>query len=98
MKYTKKELSEIARQAADVEIYIAKTDQAMFNPHTDTIESTELTLDDIPGEVECNYYLMDQNDYNHSILANSSETASFSDWYGDKFAKVMVVILAEEPQ
>lgn len=39
---------------------------------------------------------MDEEDYQHSILANSCEVADFAQWYDDKDAKVLVMMLAED--
>jgi len=46
-------------------------------------------------EVE-SWEIMDQERYNDSILANSSETADFEMFYDDKDAKVLVIIIGEE--
>jgi hypothetical protein len=38
---------------------------------------------------------MSEEEYDHSILANTSDKADFIDWYGDKDAKVLCIMLAD---
>lgn len=36
---------------------------------------------------------MDEEEYDETILANSGIKADFDDWYDDKEAKVLVIVL-----
>ena len=57
---------------------------------TDFIKSIEnVNLD---AEVE-DWWLMDQDEYNDTILSNSSVKADFGEWYDDAAAKVLVVVV-----
>ncbi len=40
--------------------------------------------------------IMDEERYKNTIVANSTEEASFSTWYNDKNAKVLVIVIGEE--
>ena len=39
------------------------------------------------------YELMDEEEYNNTIMANCDIYADFEDWYGDKDAKVLCVMI-----
>lgn len=39
--------------------------------------------------------LMDENDYTSTLYANTIETADFDEYYGDKEAKVLCIMLAD---
>lgn len=58
--------------------------------HTDNCKFTEEFTDE--SEVGL-YELMDEEDYNHSIMANTSDYADFEEWYGNKEAKVLCIML-----
>lgn len=77
---------------SDIEIYEANTKGQCFpnHFHTDNCNPTENYSDnDEIAFVE----LMNENDYNNSILANSEISADFDDWYGNKDAMVLCVML-----
>ena len=58
--------------------------------HTDFIRS----IDDPDMNAEViDWELMDEDDYDKSVLANSSVSADFSEWYDDKEAKVLVIMI-----
>lgn len=94
MELEKNTLIEIAKDCADVEIYTAD-----FNHyrgfHSDFISGTILSLSDLPDEFIGDYEIMDEEDYNNSVLANSCMSADFKDWYSNKNAKVLVINLPE---
>lgn len=57
--------------------------------HTDFINY----LEDYNTEDEVeDYVLMDEEEYDTTILANSTERANFEEWYDNKDAKVLVII------
>lgn len=60
--------------------------------HTDNCKFTEEYTDD--SEVGL-YELMDEEDYEHSINANSCVTTDFMEWYDNKKAKVLCIMLRE---
>lgn len=88
-------LKEIAKNCADVEFYTSET---MNYPHTDNVESLDVDFDSLVDEIDCNYYEMTESDYNESLMANCDSTVDFDDEYGNKDAKVMVVVInADHP-
>lgn len=73
-----------------VEVEVYKMAGSSNRIHTDNIQS----YDKYTGEERAiNYGLMDEGRYNETILANSCVTADFADWYGDKTAKVLVILI-----
>jgi hypothetical protein len=58
--------------------------------HTDNCKYTEEYSDE--SEVGL-YELMNEDDYEHSINANSCVTTDFEEWYDDKEAKVLCIML-----
>lgn len=96
IKMTIKEVKEMYKgEYADVEVY--KTDEVGDHYprhfHTDNCKA----IDDYMEEAEVGLYeLMDEEEYNNSILANTSERADFADWYDDKEAKVLCIMLRNE--
>lgn len=107
LKTNKSELTKIYNSnpnAYDVEIYQFRS--PMHSIHTDSITSIygkdedggDLfdDIDQLPDrEFEAAWMWMDEAEYNQTILANSSITADFAEWYGDKNAQVLVIILGE---
>lgn len=90
--YEKNYLKSLASNCADVEIYVAIGKIGTF--HGDFIKSTDLDIDNLPEkEIECVFQEMDEDEYNHSILANSCISADFGAWYDNKEAKVLVIVL-----
>lgn len=58
--------------------------------HTDNCMCAEEFTD----ESEVGFYeLMDEEDYENSLCANSCVTADFDEWYGNKDAKVLCIML-----
>ena len=58
--------------------------------HTDNCRA----VDDYDEDAEAGLVeLMGEDDYNHTLLANGDICADFDDWYGDKEAKVLCVML-----
>lgn len=53
------------------------------SPHGDYTEDMEVEL----------YELMDQDEYNNTLMANFDTYADFEDWYGDKNAKVLCMMI-----
>lgn len=47
---------------------------------------------------EIDFEIMDENHYNNTIMANSCDSADFEELYGDKNAKVLVVVLKNYEQ
>ena len=89
------DLREIATNCDEVEFYTSAT---MSYPHTDNVESIDIDFDDLKDRVDCDYYEMDEEDYNESLMANCGDTVDFEDVYGSSHAKVLVVVLnAEKP-
>ena len=39
------------------------------------------------------YELMDEEEYNNALMANGDIYADFEDWYGDKDAKVLCIMI-----
>lgn len=58
--------------------------------HTDNCETT----DDYDDDTEIGIYsLMDEEEYNNTILVNGCVTADFGEWYGNKDAKVLCLLI-----
>ena len=97
LTYTKEEVKKMAAQAAEVEIYrFNKADRYIRGIHTDNTACMDMKVDDLPDEFKGEVQLMDEEEYDNTLLANSSMSADFDDWYGDKDAKVLVVVLSYE--
>ena len=79
-------------QVADVEICVAEG--SIENLYTDRIRSVEGLDQDHDYEFEeIAYHVMDEEDYDRTILANTGEYADFADWYDDEDAKVLVIAI-----
>ena len=93
---TIKEVKELYKgKYAQIEVYkaIGAGEHYPNHFHTDNCKDIEEGFND---ETEVGLYeLMDEDDYNHSILANSCTSADFEEWYGDKDAKVLCIMLAD---
>lgn len=63
--------------------------------HTDFIDNVDevYSLDVYENIEALGYQLMDENNYEHTICANDSMKADFKTWYGNKDAKVLVIML-----
>ena len=97
LTYTRNEIKEMAAQAAEVEIYrFIVPDRYTRDIHTDNVSSVDMSVDELPDKFKGQVRLMDEREYNNTIGANSSMSADFEDWYGDKRAKVLVVVLSYE--
>lgn len=97
LTYTKEEVKKMAAQAAEVEIYrFNKADRYIRGIHTDNTACMDMKVDDLPDEFKGEVQLMDEEEYENTLLANSSMSADFESWYGDKDAKVLVVVLSYE--
>lgn len=93
---TIKEVKEkYAGKYEELEVYkaIGKGEHYPNHFHTDNCKFTEEYSDS--SEVGL-YELMDEEDYNNSINANSCATTDFGEWYGSNDAKVLCVMLADE--
>lgn len=93
---TIKEIKEMYKgQYDDVEVYEVSSPNSIGEHypnrfHTDNCNFTEEFTDE--SEVGL-YELMDEEQYNHSILANSELTVDFKDLYGNKEVKVLCIML-----
>jgi hypothetical protein len=97
LSYTREEVKKMAAQAAEVEIYrFNQADRYILDIHTDNTACMDMKVDDLPDEFNGIVQLMDEEDYDNTLLANSSMSADFEDWYGNKDANVLVVVLSHE--
>lgn len=85
--YTKQELKDIAKEFADVEIH--KFLDRRETLHFDFTKFTDLTIDDLPEQIECSWTYLDEEDFNNL----SGTKLSFIDLYGNREAKVMIITL-----
>ena len=92
---------------ADVEIY--KWACKRHELHNDFLEDAQLEYDMEKGCLDTNgnnsvdyvtdgvigyeWYMLDDRDYDYTCLANTNERADYESWYGDKDAKVLVIVL-----
>lgn len=83
------------KEAAEVEYFFTLNNEVSY--HTDQL----IYLDDqyyIDPNKETDtpvldYELMTEEEYDRTILGNACISADFADWYGDKNAKVLCVLL-----
>lgn len=90
---TIKELKEIFKNRyVDMEVYEANS-KGKYYPRTFHTDNCRW-IDDYTEESEVGLYeLMDEEDYNNSLLANSSFSFSFEDYYGNKDVKILCIML-----
>lgn len=81
-------LKEYSEKWTDYELY--RYVGTKRNIHTDNIKSVCGTHNEL--EV-LDYALIDEEEYDKTVLANACESADFEDWYDDKNAKVLVIIV-----
>ena len=101
MKLTKKELLERFAQSDAVmdEVYQWTGKVQHFTedgPHGDFVSflgGIEEALLDDEYEYECDFYTMNEAEYNGSIMASFSPQSDFEEEYGDKNATVFVVVV-----
>lgn len=68
----------------NLSITSSKEIKDMFDyPNGDYTEDMEVGL----------HELMDEEDYNQSLLAGCDITADFEDWYGDRNAKILCIMI-----
>ena len=92
---TRQEVQELAAQAAEVQIFrFTQLDRYIRGIHTDNTGGMDMNVADLPEEFKGDVQLMDEEEYDNTLLANSCTSADFEDWYGDKDAKVLVVVLS----
>ena len=97
LSYTREEVKKMAAQAAEVEIYrFNQADRYIRGIHTDNTACMDMSIDNLPEDFTGQVELMDEEEYGNTILANSSMDADFEDWYGNRDAKVLVVVLSHE--
>lgn len=77
-----------SNEYTDIEVCVFTSNRHQF--HTDCIEFIDEYTDDSIVEA---WSLMDENEYNSTILANSCESADFGMWYDDASAKVLVIAI-----
>lgn len=92
---TIKEVKEMYKSKYDdIEVYKPKSTGRYYpnHFHTDNCKFTEEHTDKLEVGL---YELMDEEDYEDSIMANTCVYADFSEWYGNKNAKVLCIMLKE---
>lgn len=93
-----KELKELlktqGKEFAEIEAYTYNTyiNERNKSLHTDCIELTDVSDN---TDVK-NYVLMGEEEYNQTILANQGYSVDYEDIYGDKNAKLLIVIVEED--
>ena len=82
-----------------VECEIYRFTGSVHNIHSDFIYTPDDVEDDQYNENEEVVYeeLMDEEEYGRTVIANGDVTADFEDWFGDKNAQILVIILSENP-
>lgn len=85
LTFSKKYLQEIANNCEEVEIYEFK-EYRESRVHTDTVDYLDISINDLPEEVKCDFYEMDAEEYNRTIYANCGE-------YADHEGKILVIVL-----
>lgn len=93
IKNLKELLKNQGKKYEEIETYVYRFNEKK-EIHTDYIKGVELEDDDEAEVID--YELMNEEEYNKSVLANSSLTADFEDWFGNKNAKILVVIVEKD--
>ena len=95
--YKKEEILEMAKKADDVEIYqFTEQDRYIRGIHTDVIKGIDIDINSLPDEFTGEVELMGEDEYGRTVLANSSINADFTEWYEDKDATILVVVMSCE--
>jgi hypothetical protein len=86
-------LKEEISECEDIEVYTYSGEK--HNIHTDCITSLDIDITNVycDGIDDFDFEVMDEDDYNTSVLANTGILADFKDTYGNKDAKVLVIVL-----
>ena len=84
-----KDMKDIDENICDYDIY-RYTDNNNKKLHTDYIQAIYEDYENL--EVK-EYYILDEKEYNETILANSSIKADFKEWFNDENAKILVIIV-----
>lgn len=92
---TIKEVREIcADQYVEIEFYTRENVNYNHGWHGDFLKCVDEY--DISEDTQVDdWELMDEEKYGNSIIANGDITADFNDWYGDKNAQVLCIIIKE---
>lgn len=93
-----KRLKDLGETYEDIELYESNS-RGRYYPnhfHTDNCRCIEpnVPFDQYSRCTEVGFYeLMDEEEYNDTILANTIIHADFDDWYGNKDAKVLCIMV-----
>lgn len=66
--YSKETLKRWASECIDVEFYKFIGEKESI--HTDSVRSIDVSWEDLPEDVECEYLQADEEDYNNTLYAN----------------------------
>lgn len=90
---TIKEVKEMYKDKyAEVEVYMP-VDKMPNHFSTDNCKDAYSYNDDTEAEL---YELMDEDTYNGTILANTEVTADFADWFGNKDANILCIMIKKQ--
>lgn len=83
---------------ADVEVYRPRNTGDFYPDcfHTDNCDvlSADAPAGNFTENMEVGFYgLLSEREYNATLLVNSETIADFEDWYGDKNAKVLCIMI-----
>ena len=81
----------------DIEYYRNVNDKFFKWFHGDFMESVD-EEDVKPNDLVYTWGIMEEEEYEHSILANSGIYADFEDWYGNANAKVLIIVLSHNQE
>lgn len=88
----KEAIAMLSKEYTNIEVWMY-TDKSK-RLHTDYVKNID---DEYDEEIEIDdYYIMDEDEYNRTILANCGEYADFATWYDDKDEKVVVIMVNHE--
>ena len=86
---TIREVKEMYPDAEDIEVY-ESLNNGTPRFHTDSIRA----IDDYSDDDEVLIYeMMNEEEYNSTILANSTTSADFGEWYDNKLAECLCIIV-----
>jgi hypothetical protein len=89
----KERLKKQGTEYCDIEVFVKACSNSRLTFRTDDIRG----IDDYNDNSKVlDYRIMDEKDYDTSILANGCIRADFEEWYDDKNAKVLCIMTDKE--
>jgi hypothetical protein len=88
-------LKKQGKEYCDIEVFVMACSNSRLTFHSDYIWGI---IDYSDNSKVLDYEIMDEKDYDTSILANGCMRADFKEWYNDKNAKVLCILVEKETE